>query len=179
VKTEGRAEPTVIRVGATGHRKLGDDPRVPLLVHAECVRVLELLHDLAEFQDANLIAYSLLAIGADSLFAEAAVGLGIPLVGVIPFADYPNDFEGDERRQFDTLLSLCREVHHLPGKHRSDRAYLRGGQWVVDHVDHVVAVWDGLPAKGLGGTADVVAYAHKKKKPVYRIDPTTLEKDDA
>jgi hypothetical protein len=45
---------------------------------------------------------------------------------------------------------------------------------VVNQVEHLVAVWNGLPAAGVGGTGDVVAYARKKKVDVYRIDPLGL-----
>jgi hypothetical protein len=36
---------------------------------------------------------------------------------------------------------------------------MEGGKVVVDRAEVLIAVWDGLPARGLGGTADVVAYA--------------------
>lgn len=166
--------PTVVAVGVTGHRRLGGDPRTPWFVQAECVRLLDRLRELAVYRGVRLVAYSALAIGADQLFARAAVGLGLPLVGVLPFADYADDFSTDERPDFETLLSLCCEVHRLPTRRRSDRAYLRGGLWMVDRVDYLVAVWDGQPAKGVGGTGDVVAYADKKGRPVFRIDPNAL-----
>jgi hypothetical protein len=167
----------VVGVGVTGHRHLGDDPRTPYIVHAQCVRLLDRLQDLARYRGATLTAYSALAVGADQLFAEAAVGLGIPLVGVIPFESYPADFEGDERRRFETLLGLCRDVHRLAAKQRSDRAYLKGGLWVVNQVEYLIAVWNGLPAAGLGGTGDVVAYAEKKGRTVLRIDPNAPRRD--
>lgn len=167
--------PTTLAVGVTGHRRLGDDPRTPWFIHAECVRILDRLRDLAIYRGAELIACSALAVGADQLFARAALGLGLPLIGVVPFADYPDDFSAEERPDFERLLGFCREVHRLPVRHRSDRAYLRGGTWIVDRVQYVIAVWDGEPAKGVGGTGDVVAYAHKKGRAVFRIDPRRLE----
>jgi hypothetical protein len=159
-------------VGVTGHRKLGSDPRTPLVVHARCVRILERLEELARQSRAGLRAYSALAIGADMLFAQAAVGLGIPLVGIIPFADYPNDFQGSDRAQFELLLGLCAEVRRLPGKKRSHQGYFRAGKVMVDRIDYLVAVWDGRPAAGVGGTGDVVAYAQSKKRPILHIDVT-------
>src|SRR4051812_41977819 len=95
-----------VRVGVTGHRKLGTDPRAAWYVQAEYVRLLDRIRKLARYQNAEVVAYSALAIGADPLFAHAALGLGLPLVGAIPFADYPDDFEGDDRRQFEQLLGL-------------------------------------------------------------------------
>jgi hypothetical protein len=156
----------------TGHRHLGADPRTPLMVHAQCVRILERLAELARQSRADLRAYSALAIGADTLFAQAAVGLGIPLVGIIPYADYRNDFEGAEQNQFELMLGLCQEVQRLPARKRSRDVYLRAGKVMVDRIDYLVAVWDGLPASGVGGTGDVVAYARRKKRPILHIDVT-------
>ena len=164
--------PAVLRVGVTGHRKLGADPRVGWHVHAECVRVLDRLQQLARYRAASLQAYSALAVGADQLFAHAALGLGLPLVGIVPYAGYADDFDGGERADFERLLGLCAEVQRLPHGQKSNEAYFDGGKVIVDQVEYLVAVWDGLPSKGLGGTADVVAYAAAKGRPVLRIDPT-------
>jgi hypothetical protein len=161
----------ILKVGVTGHRHLGGDPTALWFVFAECVRILERLRALAELQRTGVIAYSALAIGADQLFAQAAVGLGIPLVGVIPFAEYPADFEPAERDVFDALVGRCRHVHRLPIKRRSNKAYMEAGKWVVDECDYLVAVWNGQPAAGLGGTGDVVAYAERKRRTIFRIDP--------
>jgi hypothetical protein len=160
-----------LRVGVTGHRKLGADPLKWWFVSAQCTRLLDRFQALAQFRQAEVVAYSALAIGADQLFAEAALGLGIPLVGIIPFTDYPDDFDGADRDRFEDLLCRCREVERLPYKGRSNRAYFDAGKRVVNAVDYVVAVWDGRPAGGTGGTADVVGYAGKKGRPVFRIDP--------
>ena len=56
--------------------------------------------------------------------------------------------------------------------HRQPHRAVAGGKFVVDAVDYLVAVWDGRPAASSGGTADVVVYAEKKGRPVFRIDPT-------
>jgi hypothetical protein len=42
---------------------------------------------------------------------------------------------------------------------------------VVDPSDVLVAVWDGEPARRLGGTADVVAYARERGVPAIVIWP--------
>ena len=170
MNTRGRGS-RVMRVGVTGHRKLGNDPATQWRVHAQCVRALTRLEDVARLEQATVEAFSALAIGADQIFAKAALGLGMPLVGVIPFEDYPNDFDAADRHEFEMLLTRCRHVHRLPAKRRSNRAYLKAGLWVVNQVDFLVAVWDGKAAAGVGGTGDVVAYAQSKSCPVVRIDP--------
>lgn len=169
--SEKASAPQALKVGVSGHRKLGSDPRTAWRVHAECVRRLAMLQELAAAEERPVEAYSALAIGADQLFARAALGLGIPVVGVIPFADYPADFEGPDREAYETLKALCCRVHAMPHQRRTDRAYLEMGHWVVDQADYLVAVWNGLPAAGMGGTGDVVAYARRNGTPVLRIDP--------
>ena len=45
----------------------------------------------------------------------------------------------------------------------------------VNGADVLIAVWDGQPARGKGGTADVVDYAKSLGKPLVVIDAVTLE----
>ncbi len=47
---------------------------------------------------------------------------------------------------------------------------MAAGVWMVDRSDRLVAIWDGKPAAGLGGTGDVVAYALERGIPVVRVD---------
>ncbi|MGW4103078.1 hypothetical protein [Streptomyces sp. NPDC004976] len=47
-----------------------------------------------------------------------------------------------------------------------EQAYLGAGRWIVDHCDRLIAVWDGRPARGLGGTGNVVANARRTGVPV-------------
>jgi hypothetical protein len=44
---------------------------------------------------------------------------------------------------------------------------------MVDVSDIVVALWDGEPARGRGGTADIVAYARAMAKPLLVVNPAT------
>jgi hypothetical protein len=48
-------------------------------------------------------------------------------------------------------------------------AYLAGGLALVDDVDVLVALWDGEPSRGRGGTAEVVQYARDTGTPVEWI----------
>jgi hypothetical protein len=47
---------------------------------------------------------------------------------------------------------------------------------MIDTADELIAVWDGQPARGYGGTADVVAYARRRGKPVHVIWPDGAER---
>ena len=46
-----------------------------------------------------------------------------------------------------------------------------GSEILVGPVDELLAVWDGKPARGYGGTADVVAYAERNGVPVRVLWP--------
>lgn len=47
--------------------------------------------------------------------------------------------------------------------------YQKRNEWMVDHAQMVIAVWDGSP----GGTANCVKYALKQGKKVWQINPAT------
>lgn len=154
------------RVGVIGHRNLGDQSAVDFVTQA--------FHDiLAQVQrehSAGVIAFSGLAEGSDTLFAEAALSLGIPLEAVIAYEGFANDFPpGSAREHYRHLLEQCRVVHQLSFHERSDDAYLAAGQWLVDHCDLVLAAWNGQPAAGKGGTGDIVNYAQHIGRPVIHI----------
>ena len=114
-----------------------------------------------------------LAEGADQIAAEVALELGFSLQAVLPFArdDYRRDFN-DERSaaRYDALIGKAESVLELPGV-RSDEpaAYMMAGRATVAHCDAMIAVWDGLPARGHGGTAEVVQLAIRRGTPVVHL----------
>jgi hypothetical protein len=48
---------------------------------------------------------------------------------------------------------------------------------MLDHADRLFAVWDGKPARGYGGTADVVTEARNRGMPVRVIWPDGAQRD--
>jgi hypothetical protein len=118
-------------------------------------------------QHAAVEALTAIAEGADSLFAETALALGIPLRVVMPFATYIEDFpEGPARERFLHLQQLATPIETLNYTECSDDAYFAGGLWVVDRANLLVALWDEQPARGHGCTAEIVDYARRKHVPV-------------
>jgi hypothetical protein len=115
-------------------------------------------------------AYSSLASGADQLFAEVALRRGVKLVAVVPLDRYERFLEGASRQAYDRLLLSSAEKVERPGDPNPEKAFLEAGKYIVDQVDRVIAVWDGKPSRGLGGTADIVAYAKSKKRPVLHLN---------
>lgn len=115
--------------------------------------------------------YSSLAIGTDQLFAEIVINSGIEHVAVVPFSDYRDRFSpGLDQDRYDRLLASS-TVINLALNVEDSEAFFRAGKWIVDEVDHLVAVWDGEKAEGAGGTADIVSYAFERRRPLSIIDP--------
>jgi hypothetical protein len=153
-----------MRIGITGHQRLRDASRW------EYVRT-ELRSAIQEFVPA-LVGVTSLAAGADQMFAEIVLSLGGSIECIIPFPGYERTFADDQARgaYFHLLGRAQRRVLLDPGS-SDEESFWAAGKRVVDESDCVIAVWDGRPASGLGGTGDVVAYATERGKTVLRIDP--------
>ncbi|MFF7978671.1 hypothetical protein ACFZDK_06010 [Streptomyces sp. NPDC007901] len=148
----------VTRVGVTGHRSI--PPSVLPFVRSELRRQLSRT-------DVELEALSCLAAGADQLFADIALAHGVPVTAVIPGMDYEAHLGDEEARAtYRRILRSCTTRVDLPLQPTHEQAYFAAGCWVVEHSDHLIAVWDGRPARGPGGTGDVVAYARRLGVPV-------------
>jgi hypothetical protein len=170
------------RVGVTGKRVLADTAIAPL--NAAVTRVLTLLRDevtrLAQTQEAasacntagppTFRVLSPLAEGADRLVAEAALALGYRLEAPLPFAQA--DYEADFPAAVGTFRGLLGQAAHqleLDGGRGGDEtaSYEAVGRYVVRNADLLIAIWDGGPSAGRGGTGDVVRFALRAGVPVW------------
>lgn len=119
--------------------------------------------------DATLI--SCLAVGADQLAASTALELGYRLCALIPSHNYESTFGADKESEYRNLLARADETIILDFDQPCEKAYMAAGTRLVDDCDELLALWDGYPAVGLGGTGDVVAYARKSGKPMHVVWP--------
>ncbi|MGA1984145.1 MAG: hypothetical protein ABSG84_16980 [Acidobacteriaceae bacterium] len=134
-----------------------------------------------------------LALGADRLAARAALDQGFGIYVPMPFskATYEEDFTGNlgkstdaepvsaeqDLGEFRELLARASARLELDGArsfgqeddHSAARAYEAVGRFVVRHCDLLLAVWDGKPSNGRGGTAEIVRYAAITGIPVWWI----------
>lgn len=157
-----------MKIGVTGHQELPDASSW------DWVRTR--IDEFLQGQPSPLVALSSLAMGADQLFALRVLARGGVLHAVLPFHDYRSRFgSSDARQSFDDLLSKSSEITILDSEGTDEQRYWVAGQKVVELSDAVVAVWDGKPARGLGGTGDVVEYAIAQGVPVHHLDPSEHE----
>ena len=117
--------------------------------------------------------FTSLARGADQLYANILREKSIPFTAVIPCANYRKTFAVADRQHFEHLLSLAAETIVLAFPEPSETAFYEAGKRIVEESENIVAAWDGKPARGLGGTADIVEYALLKGRKVIQIDPAT------
>ncbi|MFJ1929847.1 MULTISPECIES: hypothetical protein [unclassified Streptomyces] len=149
------------RIGVTGHRS------IPQEVHAH---VLAAMGAVLSAFDGSVEALSSLAVGADQLFADLALAHGAELTAVIPSGDYEACFaDGAELARYRRLKARAVREVRLDYPHSTDEAYYAAGAYIAEHCDRLLAVWDGLPARGLGGTGDIVTYARRLGRPVTVI----------
>jgi hypothetical protein len=150
------------RVGVTGHRDLCDTTQrlVTAAIAAE----------LAGHR--RLHGISSLAEGADQIFAEQVLKARGVLTAVIPSTGYGEAFEtGAGRAAYRQLRARATEVIELPFSRPSEEAYWEAGRRVVCLSDVLLAVWDGNPSGGIGGTADVVSFAGERGVPTTVLWP--------
>ena len=155
-------------VGFSGHRQLADPTAV-----AQALTTI--LSELQREAPGEWIALSSAAAGADLLFVRAALGLGLGWEASLPLplVDFERDFPPDEWLSVKALLTQAEhlEIASEPGSR--EEAYLSGGFEIVNRCDVLLVVWDGQPARGKGGTADVVAYARAMGRPIVILNPET------
>ncbi|MDT0302720.1 hypothetical protein [Streptomonospora wellingtoniae] len=150
------------RLAITGHRGLSEALEREV---DSCLR--QHLGGLAP----RLTGLSCLADGADTLFARAVVDAGGVLEAVVPAEGYREGLPDRHRSAYDALLSEAALVHRLPHVESTSRAHMDAGRYLVEHCDELVAVWDGRPPRGPGGTADIVDYARSLGRPVTVVWP--------
>ncbi|MES2135758.1 MAG: hypothetical protein V4502_01690 [Pseudomonadota bacterium] len=116
-----------------------------------------------------------IADGADQIAAEIALELGWELQVIVPFGRqiYRKSLANHgARERFDALLERAACVLELPGDRRRELdAYVMTGRATVAHCDMLIAVWDGLPPRGRGGTGEVVQIAITHGTAVIHIMP--------
>jgi len=156
------------RIAISGHRGL-PGPTADLVDKAIRAALAGYAPDVA--------GISCLADGADQISARAVTDLGGKLEIIIPAARYRAGVPAEAHPEYDRLLAQAAAVRRMPFTESTPEPHMAASKAMIDRADELFAVWDGQPAQGYGGTADVVAYAREHGTPVRVIWPHGAERD--
>jgi uncharacterized phage-like protein YoqJ len=114
------------------------------------------------------LLYQGMAAGVDLWSALVAYRLNIPYVACKPWAGHTP--RAEDREFYEKTLEHAFEVVNVSPEENylGPWMYHKRNEYMVDHADVVVAVWDGGSS---GGTAACVRYAVKQKKRIVQVDP--------
>lgn len=167
-----------VAVGVTGHRNLS--PKCSEIINGELKKINE------NYKVETV--YSPLAEGADMVVAQFFINFNkkIKIIVPLPFdiKMYKKSFKDkDSENKFDDLLKSSYKNYALTNTYSLDEIqrnsaiknelYKAVGEHVVDNSDIIIAVWNGKPSNGTGGTAEIVEYAKKKNKMILYINSET------
>jgi hypothetical protein len=160
-----------LRLGVVGHRpdKLEGAPELS-------ARLGELLPDLQAAAAALGHAMELwtsTAAGTDLLAVRAAastlIAIHLVIAGKLPVARAEVAAEGPAwPEHFDAAINLAASVEEVDGA--GDRRYAMVAGRILARSDLLLAVWDGAPGRGEGGTAKSVETALSRGLPVLWLD---------
>ena len=156
------------RIAVSGHRGLPED--TARLVD-KAIRAA--LRD----EGADVTGLSCLADGADQIFARAVLDTGGQLEAVIPALKYRQGLPAGALGEYDELMAHALMVHRLPFTESTSKAHMAASVLMIGLADQLWAVWDGKPARGYGGTADVVDCARDHGVPVLVVWPAGARRD--
>ncbi|GAA5058820.1 hypothetical protein HNP84_008776 [Thermocatellispora tengchongensis] len=157
----------MLRIAISGHRDLS--ARTADRVRTELRAILAA-------RAGRVVGLSCLAAGADQIFAEEVVRGGGRLHAIVPAADYRQTLPPPAREPYDGLVSAAERVHRMPYARSGPEAYQAASEFMLRLADELVAVWDGLPARGRAGTAEVVAHARSAGMSVRVVWPPESER---
>jgi hypothetical protein len=158
-----------ILVAVSGHRAIEAET---VVLHAVKLALEKILRC---WDAEKLCVLTALADGADRLVIKAARKTAPSrFVAVLPMSveDYQDDFDAASAAEFSELLEQADAVKALEKTANREEAYHRAGVAVLDLCDVLLAVWDGEPARGFGGTGDIVALARERSRPLAWVFAT-------
>jgi hypothetical protein len=155
----------MVSIGVTGHRFLDEGE----LLNTAVDRVVSRIEQKYPGEEWSVV--SSLAEGADRLVVRRllnthpALALLVPLP--LPAAEYLKDFPtAESQEEFQKLLALARHAIQPAEFATREEAYRAAGIAMLDASDVLVALWNGRPAGGVGGTGEIVELARQRKMPI-------------
>ena len=162
--------PEVLAVGFTGHRKVPYESKSRQVIRDFLAHQKESHHGI-------LYGISSVAAGGDQLFAESCIELDIPLRVLLPrpAEQFRADFDDAAWQRTARIIEKAISVEVTGRFEKQNEQYYDCGIQTVAESQLLVALWDGQPSRGAGGTQEMVSYARKTGHPVAWIHSETAE----
>lgn len=156
-----------IKIAVTGHRQLTNLPSLENSIFAAVDQISE------AFPGQIYHIWTCLAEGADRILSRILVkSLEAKLTVVLPLPEqeYIKDFETIESiKEFEHLKYGAEQVISPDQVLDRPKAYQDANHTLLQGCDLLVAIWDGIPARGPGGTSEVVESIRQAEKPLLWI----------
>jgi uncharacterized phage-like protein YoqJ len=159
-----------MKIAVTGHRpnKLGNEYNLQG-IYSDYIRK-ELSIVLEQFKIAssgNITGITGMALGVDQIFAQVCISLKIPFIAAVPCFDQDSMWPARSIALYHSLLSQAKEKVYVTEGYYNKDCMQKRNEWMVDHCDVLIAVWDGTH----GGTKNCFDYAVRTNKIISRINP--------
>ena len=160
--------PLVLAIGFTGHRHVPNEDASRKLIY-------NFLADKKRHAPEIMVGISSVAAGGDLLFAESCLELDIPLRVLLPLPEeeFRSDFDNNTWDRAQQVIHRAMSVEIASGDGERNERYYECGLATVLQSEWLMALWNGQPAQGLGGTEQIVAFARQIGKPVAWIHSVT------
>ncbi len=152
------------RLAVTGHRGLSETTTA--LVDAAIRKEIS-----KRSANGPLVGLSCIADGADTLFARVILDHGGTLHVIVPARTYRDGLPEHHHATYDALIAKAAVIIQLDHVESDSNAHMDASLHMLADTDELLAVWDGRPARGPGGTADVVDAARSRDMPVTVVWP--------
>jgi hypothetical protein len=160
--------PPTLAIGFSGHRKLPDEAKC-----REAIR--KVLVDWKAKVPGVVYGVSSVAAGGDLLFAETCIELEMPIRVFLPLPreQFRDDFDEPTWRRAERVFASALSVEVTGVSQESAERYYECGIETVQQSQLLIALWDGGPGRGMGGTEDMVNFAKEQGRPVVWINSAT------
>jgi len=160
--------PEVLALGFTGHRKVPDESKCRQLIR-------DILAEQKASHQGIVYGVSSAASGGDQLFAESCLELDIPLRILLPRPAelFRTDFDDASWQRTLRIMEHAISVEITGGIENRNEQYYDCGIRTVTESQVLVALWNGQPSHGTGGTQEIVSYARKTGHPIAWIHSET------
>jgi len=165
--------PATLAIGFTGHRKLPDEARC-----RQAIR--RVLLEWRAKTPGVIYGVASAAAGADLLFAETCLELNLPIRIFLPVPKekFREDFDELSWERAESVFKKALSVEVTGAGEKLTERYYECGVETVQQSQLLLALWDGEPSQGLGGTADMVHFAKEQERPVIWIHSVTCAVQD-